>query len=56
MNHLDDLFAERPYRGAMPVEKTLSIMAETVGTAVDEHCFASLKALIARHPEFFPNA
>jgi HD-GYP domain-containing protein (c-di-GMP phosphodiesterase class II) len=52
----DAITAERPYRGALPVEKTLSIMAETVGTAVDPDCFASLKALIVRHPEFFPNA
>ncbi|RYY74366.1 MAG: HD-GYP domain-containing protein [Gammaproteobacteria bacterium] len=51
----DAITAERPYRGALPIEKTLSIMQESVGTAIDPDCFASLKSLIARHPEFFPN-
>lgn len=51
----DAITAERPYRGALPLEKTMSIMQDSVGTAIDEACFASLKNLIVRHPEFFPN-
>ncbi|MET0355539.1 MAG: HD-GYP domain-containing protein, partial [Cellvibrio sp.] len=51
----DAITAERPYRGALPIEKTLSIMEQTVGTAIDPACFESLKSLIRRHPEFFPN-
>jgi len=51
----DAITAERPYRGALSIEKTLSIMQESVGTAIDEQCFTSLKQLIVRHPEFFPN-
>jgi len=51
----DAITAERPYRGALPIEKTLSIMSESVGTAIDPDCFESLKSLIIRHPEFFPN-
>lgn len=52
----DAITAERPYRGALPIEKTLSIMKETVGTAIDPDCFESLQRLILRHPQFFPNA
>lgn len=51
----DAITAERPYRGAMPVEKTLSIMAETLDTAIDRNCFESLKRLIGVHPQFFPS-
>jgi HD-GYP domain-containing protein (c-di-GMP phosphodiesterase class II) len=51
----DAITAERPYRGAMPVEKTLAIMKESVGTAIDPNCFESLNRLLLRHPEFFPN-
>lgn len=50
----DAITAERPYRGAVPVEKTLSIMADTVGTAIDADCFDHLKQIIQTHPEFFP--
>jgi HD-GYP domain-containing protein (c-di-GMP phosphodiesterase class II) len=50
----DAITAERPYRGAVPVDKTLAIMADTVGTAIDADCFAHLKKIIAAHPEFFP--
>lgn len=50
----DAITAERPYRGAVPVEKTLIIMADTVGTAIDADCFAQLKKIIPAHPEFFP--
>jgi HD-GYP domain-containing protein (c-di-GMP phosphodiesterase class II) len=51
----DAITAERPYRGAVPVDKTLAIMAETVGTAIDENCFYHLKTIIKLHPEFFPS-
>ncbi|NDP38549.1 MAG: HD-GYP domain-containing protein [Rhodoferax sp.] len=50
----DAITAERPYRGAVPVDKTLAIMADTVGTAIDADCFAHLKKIIQAHPEFFP--
>ena len=50
----DAITAERPYRGAVPVAKTLDIMAETVGTAIDADCFAHLKKIIGQSPEFFP--
>ncbi len=50
----DAITAERPYRGAVPVDKTLAIMAETVGTAIDADCFSHLKRIIQAHPEFFP--
>ena len=38
----DAITAERPYRGAVPVAKTLEMMAKTVGTALDPACFAAL--------------
>jgi HD-GYP domain-containing protein (c-di-GMP phosphodiesterase class II) len=50
----DAITAERPYRGAVPVEKTLAIMADTVGTAIDADCFEHLKKIIKASPEFFP--
>lgn len=49
----DAITAERPYRGAVPVPKTLEIMAENVGTAIDPTCFAALKAAIQRLPAQF---
>ena len=52
----DAITAERPYRGAVPVEKTLVIMADTVGTAIDADCFAHLKKIIKSNPEFFPGS
>lgn len=51
----DAITAERPYRGAIPIEKTLSIMSETIDTAIDADCFAHLKKIIQLNPEFFPN-
>ena len=51
----DAITAERPYRGAVPVEKTLAIMKESVGTAIDADCFAHLQQIIHAHPEFFPS-
>jgi HD-GYP domain-containing protein (c-di-GMP phosphodiesterase class II) len=50
----DAITAERPYRGAVPVDKTLAIMADTVGTAIDAACFEHLKQIIAQSPELFP--
>jgi HD-GYP domain-containing protein (c-di-GMP phosphodiesterase class II) len=50
----DAITAERPYRGAVPVAKTLEIMAGAVGTALDARCFDALKSQIARSPELFP--
>jgi HD-GYP domain-containing protein (c-di-GMP phosphodiesterase class II) len=50
----DAITAERPYRGAVPVQKTLSIMSDTVGTAIDAHCFDHLQKIIKISPEFFP--
>lgn len=50
----DAITAERPYRGAVPVDKTLVIMSETVGSAIDARCFAHLKNLVQNYPEFFP--
>jgi HD-GYP domain-containing protein (c-di-GMP phosphodiesterase class II) len=46
----DAITAERPYRGAVPIPKTLSIMAETVGTALDAECFEALKRALDRLP------
>ncbi len=43
----DAISADRPYRGAIPVEETLEIMAATVGTAIDAECFAALKRVVA---------
>jgi len=43
----DAITAARPYRGAIPVPKTLEIMAETVGTAIDPDCFAALRRVVA---------
>ncbi|MDO8703122.1 MAG: HD-GYP domain-containing protein [Undibacterium sp.] len=44
----DAITAERPYRGAIPVPRSLEIMAETVGTAIDADCFNALKSALAR--------
>jgi len=43
----DAITAERPYRAAVPVPRTLEIMAETVGTALDPDCFAALTRVVA---------
>ncbi|WP_417761193.1 HD-GYP domain-containing protein [Shewanella sp.] len=47
----DAITAERPYRGAIPVPKTLEIMAENIGTAIDTDCFKALQAALAKLPE-----
>jgi len=44
----DAISAERPYRGAVPVPRTLEMMAENLGTAIDPLCFEALKQVIAR--------
>src|SRR5574343_223165 len=49
----DAITAERPYRGAIPIPRTLEMMAENVGTAIDPDCFAALKQVIERLPEAF---
>lgn len=47
----DAITAERPYRGAIPIPKTLEIMEENVGTAIDPLCFNALKAALSKLPE-----
>lgn len=44
----DAITAERPYRGAIPIPRTLEMMAETLHTAIDERCFDALKRAIAK--------
>lgn len=44
----DAITAERPYRGAIPIPRTLEMMAETVGSAIDAQCFEALKSALAR--------
>lgn len=40
----DAISSERPYRGAIPVGRTLEMMQEHVGTAIDSRCFDALCA------------
>ena len=42
----DAITAERPYRGAMPVAKTLAIMGSEVGQAIDARCFEALQRIV----------
>lgn len=42
--------AERPYRGAVPIPKTLKMMAKTVGVAIGADCFNALKKAMAQLP------
>jgi HD-GYP domain-containing protein (c-di-GMP phosphodiesterase class II) len=44
----DAISADRPYRAAIPVPKTLEIMSESVGTALDPLCFEALKEMVAK--------
>lgn len=44
----DAITAERPYRGAIPIPRTLEMMAESLHTAIDERCFEALKLAIAK--------
>jgi HD-GYP domain-containing protein (c-di-GMP phosphodiesterase class II) len=51
----DAITAERPYRGAIPVPKTLDIMSETLNTAIDPACFEALKSALKKLPEDITN-
>jgi HD-GYP domain-containing protein (c-di-GMP phosphodiesterase class II) len=42
----DAITAERPYRGAVPVDKTLEIMGAEVGKAIDARCFEALQRIV----------
>ncbi|KAB2966312.1 HD domain-containing protein [Zoogloea sp.] len=42
----DAITAVRPYRGAVPVPKTLEIMEAEVGKAIDARCFDALKRIV----------
>jgi HD-GYP domain-containing protein (c-di-GMP phosphodiesterase class II) len=44
----DAISADRPYRAAIPVPKTLEIMSQSVGTALDPLCFEALKEMVAK--------
>ncbi|HEX2876637.1 MAG TPA: HD-GYP domain-containing protein [Polyangiaceae bacterium] len=44
----DAITAKRPYRDAVPVPRTLEIMAKTLGTALDPACFAALERVVVR--------
>ena len=46
----DAITAERPYRAAVPIPKTLEIMAENVGTSIDARCFDALRHTLERLP------
>jgi HD-GYP domain-containing protein (c-di-GMP phosphodiesterase class II) len=47
----DAITAERPYRGAIPIPRTLEMMAETVGSAIDAQCFEALKLALVKLSE-----
>ena len=47
----DAITAERPYRGAVPVDQTLEMMKKTVGTALDPLCYDALCAAMAQVPK-----
>lgn len=42
----DAITADRPYRGAIPVDKALSIMEESLDVAIDRECFEALKIAV----------
>ncbi len=42
----DAITADRPYRGPIPVDKALQIMANEVDSAIDRDCFNALKAAV----------
>jgi HD-GYP domain-containing protein (c-di-GMP phosphodiesterase class II) len=44
----DALTSERPHRKALSVDNALSLMAASVGTAIDPLCFEALKTAIRR--------
>ena len=43
----DAISAERPYRGAVPIPRTLEMMAESLGTAIDPLCFEALTLVLS---------
>lgn len=47
----DAISAERPYRSAVPVPRTIEMMAATVGTALDPVCFEALRRITQALPE-----
>jgi len=44
----DAISADRPYRAAVPVARTLEMMARSVGTAIDPLCFEALQLVVQR--------
>jgi HD-GYP domain-containing protein (c-di-GMP phosphodiesterase class II) len=44
----DAISADRPYRAAVPVARTLEMMARNVGTAIDPLCFEALRQTVQR--------
>ncbi|WP_279305917.1 HD-GYP domain-containing protein [Pokkaliibacter plantistimulans] len=46
----DAISSARPYHEATPTPKTLAIMAQMRGTALDPNCYAALEAALARIP------
>jgi HD-GYP domain-containing protein (c-di-GMP phosphodiesterase class II) len=44
----DAISADRPYRAAVPVAKTLDMMQGLVGSALDERCMVALRAAAQR--------
>jgi HD-GYP domain-containing protein (c-di-GMP phosphodiesterase class II) len=46
----DAITAERPYRGAIPVDRALEMMEETLDTAIDRTCFEALKVALTQLP------
>ena len=42
----DAISAERPYRSAVPIPRTLEMMAENLGTAIDPLCLDALTAVL----------
>jgi HD-GYP domain-containing protein (c-di-GMP phosphodiesterase class II) len=43
----DAITAARPYREAVPLARTLEIMAQSVGSALDPDCFDALRRVVA---------
>jgi HD-GYP domain-containing protein (c-di-GMP phosphodiesterase class II) len=42
----DAITADRPYRAAVPIERTFQIMSEELGKAIDPRCLEALKAAV----------
>lgn len=49
----DAITAERPYRAAIPIPKTLEIMQQSLGSAIDENCFSALQRAIDKLPPHY---